>query len=286
MSTFNTDEFKTQQTQSWDAAAEAWERWDAVIVAGGAAICERIAELAQLEPGHRVLDIASGTGEPALTLAKALNGTGAVLLTDQSEMMLGVAERRAKAKGINNAKFINTEGSELDIGEEKVNVVTSRWGLSFVPDWRSSVANFTSHMVPGARVVICVWAAPNKVAMIWTAMSVVGERYNPPKPPPGMPGPFTMADPSALVACLEENGFTGVEVERFNVAFSFDSAEEYTRLIGDTAAPVLKLLSTKSKEEQEATWAAIAERAMTLHANDDGGVSMDNEAILVSATLG
>jgi hypothetical protein len=62
--------FKSTQRQGWDSVAEGWKRWWKVIEQGGQVVNDTLVELAKISQGNRVLDIATGIGEPALTAAR------------------------------------------------------------------------------------------------------------------------------------------------------------------------------------------------------------------------
>ncbi|MCH8038159.1 MAG: class I SAM-dependent methyltransferase, partial [Proteobacteria bacterium] len=74
----------------WDAAqAASWDKWFHVIENGARGLSERMVERAAIAPGSRVLDIATGLGEPAVSAARRAGPTGSVLATDLSAEMLG-----------------------------------------------------------------------------------------------------------------------------------------------------------------------------------------------------
>ena len=98
--TFNPDEFKAQQRQTWDNAAAGWQAWWETLERGAQKVSDKIVELAEIEPGHKVLDIATGIGEPAVTAARRVKPHGKVLATDISPQMLLIARTRSKSLGL------------------------------------------------------------------------------------------------------------------------------------------------------------------------------------------
>jgi ubiquinone/menaquinone biosynthesis C-methylase UbiE len=54
------------QRQQWASVAAGWKKWWRSIERGGQYVSKRMLELAEIKPGQRVLDIATGIGEPAL----------------------------------------------------------------------------------------------------------------------------------------------------------------------------------------------------------------------------
>ena len=93
-------EFRGTQRQQWDGAATGWRRWSELIDGAASAISERLVELAGVEPGSRVLDVAAGYGEPSLTAARAAGPEGSVTATDISAEMIAFGRERAAAAGL------------------------------------------------------------------------------------------------------------------------------------------------------------------------------------------
>jgi cyclopropane fatty-acyl-phospholipid synthase-like methyltransferase len=73
--------FREAQHKNWDAAAAGWKEWSAFNDRADAHISERLVELAGVQSGSRVLDVAAGYGEPALTAARKAGPKGRVVAT-------------------------------------------------------------------------------------------------------------------------------------------------------------------------------------------------------------
>src|SRR5215210_8670269 len=95
-------EFRQGQRKQWNTAATGWRKWSELIDEGSSHISERLVELAGVEPGSRVLDVAAGYGEPSLTAAKRAGPEGGVVATDISAEMLAFGRERAAAAGVGN----------------------------------------------------------------------------------------------------------------------------------------------------------------------------------------
>jgi ubiquinone/menaquinone biosynthesis C-methylase UbiE len=89
---FNPNEFKAQQRQMWDNAAAGWQDWWETIERGAQKVSDKLVQLAEIKPGDRVLDIATGIGEPAVTAARKVMPNGKVVATDISPQMLAIAK--------------------------------------------------------------------------------------------------------------------------------------------------------------------------------------------------
>ena len=74
-SSIDSEQFKTEQRQRWDSVAEGWKEWWQTVEVAAQKVSDRLVELAQIKPGQKVLDIATGIGEPAITAARKLAGS-------------------------------------------------------------------------------------------------------------------------------------------------------------------------------------------------------------------
>jgi ubiquinone/menaquinone biosynthesis C-methylase UbiE len=197
----NSDEFKAQQRQIWDNAAAGWQAWWETIERGAQKVNDKIVELAEIKSGDRVLDIATGIGEPAVTAAKKVMPSGKVVATDISPQMLAIAKTRAKSLGLDGImEFRESDGEKLDFPEPtaKFDAVLSRWGLMFFPNLPAALVKIRDLLVTNGRLSAAVWSAPSKVPLLDLAFASVRKQINAPGPPPGTPGPFALADIETL----------------------------------------------------------------------------------------
>src|SRR5918992_3475022 len=97
--TIEAGEFRSGQRTQWNNAASGWKRWSPLLDKGAGAVSERLVELARIEPGQRVLDVATGYGEPALTAARRVGSEGEVVATDISAGMAAFGRGRGAAAG-------------------------------------------------------------------------------------------------------------------------------------------------------------------------------------------
>jgi ubiquinone/menaquinone biosynthesis C-methylase UbiE len=278
---FNPEQFKAQQRQMWDNAAAGWQAWWQNIERGAQKVSDKLVEMAQIKPGDRVLDIATGIGEPAVTAAKRVRPNGRVVATDISSQMIAIAKSRAKSLGLDNVmEFREGDAETLDLPKSSFNAVLSRWGLMFLPNLSGALGRIKELLVPDGRLAAAVWSTPAKVPMLDLAFSTVRKQINAPPPPPGTLGPFSLADHEALKRALVQAGFKDVRVEIFQITFDFDSAETYTRFQQTVTAPIQAMLANQTEEKRKQAWDAVTE-AVSTYADSHGRVNIDNEVICV-----
>ena len=274
-------EFRDGQRQQWNSAATGWRRWSELIDGAASGISERLVELAGVEPGSRVLDVAAGYGEPSLTAARRAGSEGSVLATDISAEMIAFGRERAAATGLENIKFVRSDAASLDFPAASFDAALSRWGIIFEPDAEAAAARIRSFLEPGGRMAISSWGSPDRVPFLAIPMRTAMQRLGVPPPPPGTPGPLSRPTPQALGGLLEAAGFSNVEVEEAEVAFEWQSPEEFATFIGEIAPPITAMIASHPQEVQDETWAAITE-AIREVAGDSGAVRLSNLVLLAA----
>ena len=279
---FDPQSFKARQRDDWGAAADGWRKWWPVIERMLQPVSDRLLDLARVQTGHQVLDVATGTGEPAITAARRVGSTGKVLATDQALQMLAIGRERAEQLGLANVEFREMDAERLDLPAQSFDAILCRCGLMFLPNLREALAQMRQLLVPGGWLAAAVWGDPAKVPLISTTMSVVQRELAPPPPPPGMPGPFNLSDRSTLEQAFADAKFTQVETEALTVTGEMSSAEDYVQMTRDISAPLVSMLAQFSEKKQQAVWQGITE-AVSSYSGPDGTISMDNETILVAA---
>jgi ubiquinone/menaquinone biosynthesis C-methylase UbiE len=280
---FNPDEFKAQQRQMWNNAAAGWQGWWETIERGAQKVSDKLVQLAEIKPGDRVLDIATGIGEPAVTAARKVMPNGKVVATDISPQMLAIAKARAKSLGLDTImEFRESDGEKIDLPEltEKFDAILSRWGLMFFPNLSAALVRIRQMLVTNGRLSAAVWSAPSKVPWLDLAFASLRKQINAPAPPPGTPGPFALADVDVLKQSFIQAGFKDIETGTFQITFEFDSPESYTRLHQQTATRIHEMLANQTEEVKKQAWNSITE-AVWQYADSHGRVNLDNEVIFI-----
>lgn len=280
--TIDPQRLKDDQRRDWDAAAAGWRKWWAVFERSAQHVSDRLVELAAIGPGARVLDVATGNGEPAVTAARRVGPSGRVIATDQSGGMLAIARERASALGVANIEFRESDAESLTIEDRGFDAVVCRWGLMFMPDIGRALRGLYDRLVPGGRLATAVWSTADKVPMITIANDLVRKLAGLPPPAPGALEPLRLADPSILTGALEQAGYKDITIERLDVTFEFDSATAFTQFREDVSAPFRALLGRQTPEMRRRALDAVTEAARA-YAGADGKVRTTNETILFAA---
>ena len=282
MAALDSKQYKEAERQSWNSVAAGWQKWWKPIEKGAEKVSRRLTELAEIKSGSRVLDIATGIGEPAITAANQVGKNGHILATDISPQMLSVAKQRAISLGLQNViKFKEGDIETLDLPSSAFDAALCRFGLMFLSDLKGGLSNIYRSLLEGGHLAAAVWAAPAQDTLSDVTMKTVMKETNSPPPPPGTPGPFSLSDESTLKNSFLTSGFKDLALERISVSFDFDSPADFTAFILETSGPLLKMITNQILERRGEIKKAVTEVAKSYADNITGKVKFGNEAILI-----
>lgn len=244
MTNSDKSELKERERNNWTSAAKGWRRRDELLRKGAAPVTKRMLELSGISSGSRLLDIASGTGEPAISAAQIVGASGKVIGTDLVNEMLTVAREKTAKTDLSNIEFHCIDAEILDFIEGSFDAVTIRWGLMFMPEPQRCLVAAHKALRNYGRISLACWAAPEKNPFVVVLMKTLSKYMNLPVPPPGTPGIFAFADPERLQNVLKSAGFRNIVLEEMEIdVIEVDDGQAYWEAISDLAAPVMALVN-------------------------------------------
>src|SRR5688572_23270068 len=272
--------FKQQVGQDWagDATAAAWQKYYPQMREQMAAVTNALVEAAQPEPGMRILDLASGNGEPALSLARRVAPSGHVTATDLSDGMLGALRANAEADEVTNIETKVCDAHELPFADGSYDLVTSRFGVMFFADTPAALHEIKRVLKPGGRVAFLVWGPPGP-GTYFGAAALPFMRRLAVKPDPDGPSPMRFAESRKLATLLEAGGFTNVDEQSLTLPAAYrGSPQQLLTSMMDIAAPFRNAAATLSHEERTA---AEQEALNNLGAVYDGNLTKVTAPVLI-----
>ena len=118
-------------------------------------------EMSGVRKGHKVLDIAGGTGDLAAKFSKIVGSEGSVVLADINESMLKVGRDRLIDRGITeNVMFSQADAQYLPFPDNTFNVITIAFGLRNVTDKDMALRSMLRVLRPGGKLLILEFSKP------------------------------------------------------------------------------------------------------------------------------
>lgn len=180
-------QIREQQKEVWNRFSPGWKKWDDLTMDFLRPMGDAIIQLLIPKDTDLVLDVASGTGEPGLTIATMLNG-GKVIAIDLAEGMLEVALENASRRGIKNYEAINCDVSNLPFSDNSFDAISCRFGFMFFPDMLLATREMVRVLKPEGRMAVAVWNEPEKNFWATSIQSIVNKNMKVPPAPDGAPG--------------------------------------------------------------------------------------------------
>jgi SAM-dependent methyltransferase len=279
---FDAARYKNAQREQWNKDGAAWRRWNPTLDRWYGEATRRMLDLARIRPGQRILDVAAGAGEPAVSAAERVGPGGYVLATDISEGIVELARQVARERGLGQVETRVMDGEKLDLPDASFDAVLCRLGLMYMPHPVTALREWRRALRAGGRVAVAVFSTPERNS--WGAMpaSIIRRRAQLPPPVPGQPGPFSLGAPGALEGVFRQAGFADPEIHAVPVPHRATSAAEYVRVASEAFGAFNAMMAHLSPEERESAWAEI-ERTMRSF-ESPAGFEVPGECLVGAAT--
>lgn len=243
-------EQKEQQRLQWSANAAAWDAMHDRLEREMAPVTAWLCREAGLAPGMRVIDLACGSGHPALDVARLVRPGGSVVATDLVEEMVTVTQRRAAEAGIANLEARVADLEALDFPDASFDAATCRFGVMFCPQPERAAAEVLRVLKSGGRFVLSVWDMPERSPAQTVVNDALG-RLGKPQPAPDFdaPGIYQLAPPGKLLRLLEGAGFRDVRVESLPLTLEYESLEAFWERRLGAPGPMRRIVEQLTPEE-------------------------------------
>ena len=277
---FDSAHYKEGIRREWGVSATAWKDNWPTWERAAQPVNDRLVELARVCPGQRVLDVATGLGEPAFTAARLVGPTGSVLGTDIAPEMIAIAREHAAQLRMENIEFHEMDAEEPDLPAGTFHAVLCRLGLMFLPNLQDALTRLRLLLIPGGRFAAAVWGPRDRSPFSTVTQGTIQEALNTPAPPPGTPGTFRLSDPNLLRRVFAESGYIGALTDSVDIIFEYNSVEEFVHERYTTSASIRAMLANVPEEEQAAIWRRVAKKAAE-YTDADGIIRLPAQILCV-----
>ena len=249
----------TSTASSWGSSYRlvAADRWRLQSAYMGHGVTEVLVDYARPVEGMQAIDLASGTGEPAITLARLVGNLGKVTAVDQSSQLLEIAARRAKERHLANFTTQVADAHTLPFPDQNFDLATCRFGVMFFADPVRAMAELRRVLRPNARACLVAWGSFEQPYWQCT-MKIIHQHTGGTLLEPGGPDPFLFAAPTSLSEVLRSAGFREIEESPRTVPWTWPGkAREVLEYARACSTPFQPMLSRVPEDK----WPAILTEA-------------------------
>jgi SAM-dependent methyltransferase len=200
---------------AWETSAQYWNKHQALIEKMFAPLSRVLIEEAGIGPGHTVLDVGGGSGEPSFTIASVVGELGSVVYTDPAAGMVKAARAEAERRGLNDIRFQQCAAEKLPFADNSFDVVVSRLSAMFFADVSAALGETLRVVRPGGVVSFLVWAE-REGNPFFKLVTEILDRFVPAEPEEeDAPAAFRFAANGKLAGLLKGAGATSVTEREF-----------------------------------------------------------------------
>jgi len=272
------EQIRDQQKQSWNKFSAGWKKWDKLVMDFLKPMGDEIIRLLNPQKTDVILDVASGTGEPGLTIAAKLSG-GKVIITDLADHMLEIARENAESRGIYNIETVTCDVCDLPFPDNTFDAISCRFGFMFFPDMLLAANEMVRVLKPGGKIATSVWNVPEKNFWVTAIMGTINKNMELPPPPPGSPGMFRCAKDGLISDIFSQAGLKNISQTEIFGKLNCKTSDAYWGMQTEVGAPIVAALGKASDDVKEKikieTYAALSQKY------PNGNIIIDSSALII-----
>jgi ubiquinone/menaquinone biosynthesis C-methylase UbiE len=272
-----TDDYYREYTRTtWNESAKAYVEWMRNLEPFRSALVSRLNPKA----GENILDLGTGPGEPAITIAREVGPEGSVTGVDLSENMVSIASEVAQARGLKNVEFKTMDCAALTFTDASFDAVVSSFGFQIFTDPEKAALEAYRVIRPGGRISVSVWSTGDRVPFLDAIIAPMLENAEPDENG-YIPTPYEIGGPGEMVAFLRTAGFRDAREERVQRLMQVANAEDYLQSLL-AATPIGHSLSEEDPAVQQEVLRKTRENLRKWET--PRGLAIPAECVLVTAT--
>ena len=267
-------------SQLWNGVADRWAHHAESVDDQAAAATGLMLDAAAVGPGSAVLDLGCGPGGAGLAAARRTGASGRVVFADAAPAMLEVVSRRTA--GLPGTSTMVADLQSVGAPDAAFDAVVCRYALMFADDPVAAVGEAVRVLRPGGRYAALTFGAREhnggQAFVLDAVVDVLGVQV----PPPGSPGPFSLADREVLADALRRGGLTDVHVREVTSSSSHPSLDDWWEEASALAGPIPLILAGLEPSVREAVRRRALAYAEPVVRPEGSGIRFDGLDLLGS----
>lgn len=243
--------------KTWESAAPGWAKWEKTFSANLNEVTDVLFDMAGVEPGARVLDIACGAGSQSIRAAKRVGPNGVIVASDISATMLGHVRQSAEQEGIENIATIECSVDDLDEAQAPFDASICRFGLMLFPSPSTALLSVQRVLKRGARFAALVPTTPANNPFLSQPMRILLNHAGKQPPAPGQPGLFALGGDGVLETLLKDSGLEHVQTKTARATIHLTNAADTLEMMQQAFGAYRAVVADLSEEDQSKAWANV-----------------------------
>jgi SAM-dependent methyltransferase len=269
----------------WSGSAPFWEKHREIIQQMFAPITQALVEVGQIRSRQVVLDVATGPGEPALSVAALVGPEGKIFGIDPVPEMVAAARRAADRLQLRNVQFDVAFADHLPFPADTFDAVISRFGVMFFPSPVDAVREMLRVLKPGRRLALAVWHFAERNPFHYSLSRVIDRYVDSPPPAPDALDAFRFASPGTLRKVLNQAGAIALSERLLQFTIQAPmSVEDFWTLRLEISDKLREKIAALSKSQMTEVHRQALDSLRKYSTNR--GMNFPAEVLIVSGTKG
>jgi len=225
---------KIDNQPDWDKIAEKFDIWLPQLAPVGDALLRKL----EAKNGDRIIDLGSGTGEPALSLARKMGGQVTITGIDAAAGMVKVAQNKVQDEKLQGIEFKTMPAEHIDFADNHFDRALCRFGVMLFEDPLKGLKEMHRVLKPDGHFSLAVWSTPETMLTLYWTYEVFKHRIAEDLYPP-LAKVTSLGAPGIMAALLKEAGFQDFSIEPITFHYEFESFDAYWDAV--EASDILKM---------------------------------------------
>jgi SAM-dependent methyltransferase len=254
---------KAEIRKQWEGAAPGWAKWEPTVATWMEPATSAMLTMAEVNPGTRVLDLASGAGSQTLSAARRVGPQGHVVASDISETMLQYVQENARAAGLHNVTTQAGAAEDLVVADATYDAAICRLGLMLFAEPAKALAAVRRALKPDGKIAVVVFTTPATNPFMAKPMQILLRHAGKVPPSPGQPGIFSLGASGVIERLFTGSGFVGVEQRSLSVPLRMPSSTDALGMMREAFGAYRAVVSDLPEAVRVAAWEKVAETLKT-----------------------